>query len=169
MHTDQEPHFIVIGTIYFMSQWLYFFVPPILFFFISVSALQNVVAQLHCCCCYSNSWCMKTVITRWMWRGKSTVNRCCIRVSSWDQSSTINLSDIQCLPYINLQLPACQNYNVYLFSCLSLAASLWHFPSKNVWCLQAVVCFCILFPSYTLCPDTYFSCLPAAEQHQMTC
>lgn len=32
MHTDQEPHFIVIGTIYFMSQWLYFSCPSHSFF-----------------------------------------------------------------------------------------------------------------------------------------
>lgn len=28
LHTDQEPHFIIIGPIYFMSQCFYFFCPP---------------------------------------------------------------------------------------------------------------------------------------------
>lgn len=108
---------------------LLFFAPTILsFFFISVSALQHAVSQLHCSCCYSNSWCMKMVITRWMWRGKSAVNRCCIRVSFRDQSDTISLSDIRCLPYINLQLPACQDSNVYLFSRLFSRSLLMTLP-----------------------------------------
>lgn len=47
-HTDQEPHFIVIGTIYFMSQWLYFF-----FFFVFFSPPSEAAPQTNYESCVS--------------------------------------------------------------------------------------------------------------------
>lgn len=59
VHTDQEPHFIVIGTIYFTSQWLYFFVPPIVFLFISIAFLL-LLLMLRWLLMYA-----RMMITRW--------------------------------------------------------------------------------------------------------
>lgn len=130
MHTDQEPHFIVIGTIYFMSQWLYFFCPSHSSFFFSFSYLLPLfkmwTSQLYRCRRYSDSWCAKTTITRW--RGESTVNRCFIRflasgIQAVLQLLCMHLTDAQRLPHLNLLPPTCQNVNVICSPRLSSSSS----------------------------------------------
>lgn len=116
VHTDQEPHFIVIGTIYFMSQWLYFFVPPTPFFpLISVATPQNVTISAAC-----DATVTPDVRRWWLQSACGEASQLSTDVASdfsfWHQSgavvSDVNLTDARCLPYFNLLLPACQNDNV---------------------------------------------------------
>lgn len=142
VHTDQEPHFIVIGTIYFMSQWFYFFVPPTLFFLLHIAALQhvNAVSQLYCFRCYSEFWC-KSDYNVHVHEASQLSTDVASDFGFWHQSdaavSDVNLTDAWCLPYFNLLPPACQNENVICSPVCLLQ------PLHDQCCLATVWCLCL--------------------------
>lgn len=153
MHTDQEPHFIVIGTIYFMSHCLYFLVPPILILYLSAllkseCELQGLVTA------------KSAAVTYWIrvWLPTSKRHPGC-GAGTWLIRHY--------LPYFNLQHCACQHDNV-ICSPVFLPQPLhdsWSLPTEN----EMFPCSKFVWYSVpiSLCTDTYFSSSVALQRSVM--
>lgn len=160
MRTDQEPHFIVIGTIYFMSHCFYFFVPPVLFSPSYLSPLLKLRPDAT----------VPPDVARWWLQGGEASQLSTDVASdfgSWHQSEAAvtvrntwltldaSLISIYCLLLVKVLI---------LFVPLSFSRSSSHDPRHlhTVWCLCAMVCF--FLPSCVLTHIPAVARLPVAQQ-----